>query len=168
MQALPLEDLEKLVDNSQSINESDEDVSKGISFQEVCREYDKTFKSMSNSIFSALRRKMSKNDIRCEAQHKFSQQYLADKCPPLKLVGEGSSRVCYAFTGGKCLKIAQSLAGIAQNKQEYESTSANGAVSEFSDIFAQTYDKNSDFGMLLSECCTPIGPDDSDVCQHST
>ena len=40
-------------------------------------------------------------------------EYLVGKCPPIKLVGDGSSRTAYACLGGKCLKVAKSFAGIA-------------------------------------------------------
>lgn len=36
----------------------------------------------------------------------------------VKYVGAGSSRTAFALAGGKCLKIANSKKGVAQNKQE--------------------------------------------------
>jgi len=44
--------------------------------------------------------------------------YLKKNHKFIRYVDNGSSRTVFALSGGKCLKIAQSKKGVAQNKQE--------------------------------------------------
>lgn len=44
---------------------------------------------------------------------RFVNDVLKPLCPPIKLIGEGSSRTAFACLGGRCLKVAKTLAGIA-------------------------------------------------------
>lgn len=60
---------------------------------------------------------------------------LSKHCPPIELVGKGSSRTAYACIGGKCLKVAYSDAGVAQNKHEYKTT-AKGMFKKSYECFA--------------------------------
>ncbi len=80
---------------------------------------------------------------------------LSKHCPPIMLVGKGSSRVAYACIGGKCIKIAVNEAGVAQNKQEYKHTKKHLLKKQY-DCFVHTYGSNgNDYGIILAECCAP-------------
>ena len=39
--------------------------------------------------------------------------FLKENCPPIKFIGEGSSRAAYAMEGGLCMKLAMNEAGTA-------------------------------------------------------
>lgn len=82
-------------------------------------------------------------------------RYLKRLCPPIKLVGVGSSRTAYACLGGKCLKVARSERGVAQNAHEEKLTKRRW-WSRGWDCFAQTYAASNDHALLLTECCAKI------------
>lgn len=51
--------------------------------------------------------------VHTAAYLRFIEDVLKPLCPPIKLIGEGSSRTSFACLGGRCLKVAKTLAGIA-------------------------------------------------------
>lgn len=80
--------------------------------------------------------------------------WLKEHVPPIKYVGEGSSRAAYACSGGKCLKVAMTDAGIDQNKQEIRNVPVGQA--EYS-CFPQNYAYDEKYyGSILTECCSKI------------
>lgn len=89
------------------------------------------------------------------AYEKVKQTWLESKCPPIKFAGRGSSRAAFALAGGKCLKIACSKVGVAQNNQELKNI-ANSSRRCFTQTYAQANDKSS----LLTECCAKATKDD--------
>ena len=143
MQLVTLEDLEKL---AAPLQESDDVLAPSMSFRDVCKEYEKCRKSAVAS---------GKADWRNDAYEDINSSYLCKKCPPIELVGSGSSRVAYACIGGKCLKVAKSDAGAAQSKQEWKYTKRHWWSRGWS-CFVQTYGANRDFGLLMSECCAKV------------
>lgn len=149
MQFVTLEDLKKLIKLSQSIkNESKqtEILGLGLTFKDVCDAYENCQKQIDFLNTSKVQ----------QLYIWLKESYLKDKCPPIVLVGVGSSRTAYACLGGKCLKVAMNNAGIAQNKQEWENTAKKHWWTTTYDCFAHTYAANKDFTLLLSECCARI------------
>lgn len=89
------------------------------------------------------------------AYEKVKETWLESKCPPIKFAGRGSSRAAFALAGGKCLKIATSFKGVAQNKQELKN-SADKTLRCFTQNYAQAADCES----LLTECCAKARKED--------
>lgn len=83
----------------------------------------------------------------------FRHEVLHKLCPPIEMVGVGSSREAYACFGGRCLKLAINDAGVDQNRQEMENTGP-GIFSGDWDCFAQSYTISKDGCLLLTECCS--------------
>lgn len=97
----------------------------------------------------------STSKLRPYAYDYMNSQVLNKHCPPIVLVGKGSSRAAYACIGGKCIKIAINAAGVAQNKQEQKYTKKHWLKRQY-DCFVHTYGSNgNDYGIILSECCAP-------------
>ena len=70
----------------------------------------------------------------------------------LPLLGKGSSRITFALSGGKALKIAINEAGQAQNKEEvavFEKTKGN-------DLFTKVFDKDEDGKWIIAELVKPL------------
>lgn len=143
MQLVTLEDLEKL---AAPLQESDDALAPGMSFKDVCKEYERCKKSIPSS---------SKANWRRYVYDKLNTSYLRSKCPPIELIGAGSSRVAYACIGGKCLKLAVNDAGAAQSQHEWKYTKKHWWSRGWS-CFVQTYGSNKDFGLLMSECCAKV------------
>ena len=151
MQLVTLDDLKKLQTADLSERAEDSQIGPEFSFDDICYVY-----------------KTKKNDFRKSLAVNFDSQwrravcnwlktnYLEKRCPPIKLVGVGSSRIAYACLGGKCLKVAQNEAGAAQNKQEQKHTQRKHWWSTAYKCFVSTYAVNTDFGLLLSECCARV------------
>lgn len=57
--------------------------------------------------------------------------WIKDHCPPIRYLGEGSSRLAMAIDGGKCLKIATNDEGIEQNANEISVLKAGKGYSCF-------------------------------------
>lgn len=146
MQIVTLQDLEKLA--KPSLQEKDYVLASSLSFKDVCIEYNKKKKELQDD-------KINKNTLQFMVYNYMNANYLSKKCPPIVLIGKGSSRTAYACIGGTCLKIAQRDAGIAQNKQEAKHTMKHWWRKEYS-CFVQTYDVNDDYALLLSECCALV------------
>lgn len=90
-----------------------------------------------------------------EASYKIILEgWIKDHCPPIKLIGEGSSRAAFAFIGGRCLKIATNEIGYKQNNSEAKNTMSEENKDYL--VFAKTYAKADDGSSLLTECCSPI------------
>ena len=151
MQFLTIEDLKQLAAKSSHINEDDTPVGNGLSFNVVCRKYLDEYQEC----LAKLSYVSGTDAQRQLAYKRFSSNFLSQHCPPIKLVGEGSSRTAYACEGGKCLKIAQSDAGIAQNKHEFKLTYLGEKMQKHR-CFAQTYSRSEDYSILLTECCSKI------------
>lgn len=151
MQLVSLDDLKKLQTADLSERAEDSQIGPEFSFSDICYIY-----------------KTKKNDFKKSLAHNFDNRwrrmacewlktnYLESRCPPIKLVGVGSSRIVYACLGGKCLKVAVNDAGAAQNKQEQKHTQRKHWWSTSYACFANTYAANDDFGLLLSECCARV------------
>jgi len=107
------------------------------------RHKDKTFK-FSLSEFKSLSSSLEMNEYSDER---------------LQKLGEGSSRICYAMTGSKVLKIAKSFrgvgvsdAGIAQNQAEVDIYTNPKTKSVCTKIF----DYDPEFRWVMSEIVRPI------------
>ena len=145
MQAISFSDLKKLKDNSIVV----EDESTGIfSYDEFIKIHHNLLKLSNNDIYIAYE-KLKNKDKSVE-----NSGWLAAKCPPIKLVGTGSSRTAFCLLGSKCLKVAINKRGSAQNKQEISNINRQtDAYDCFPHVYA--FDK-SKYLSLLTECCTII------------
>ena len=47
-----------------------------------------------------------------ETFNDLDKSWIKENCPPLKYIGEGSTRIAYGINGGKCLKMAMCDEGI--------------------------------------------------------
>ena len=74
--------------------------------------------------------------------------FLKENCPPIKFIGEGSSRAAYAMEGGLCMKLAMNEAGTAQNKAEVENTYSSSAL----EIFPRVHGIGGKCLGILVEC----------------
>lgn len=151
MQLVLLDDLKKLQTTQLSESGAKDLIGPGFSFKDVCKEYSRQ-KSKFQSQFGS-----QSNQMCCHQLHDWlKKDYLKGKCPPIVLVGQGSSRTAYACLGGKCLKVAKNEAGAAQNKHEQKYTQRKHWWSTAYKCFVNTYAANADFGLLLSECCARV------------
>lgn len=152
MQLVSLDDLKQLQTQQLAENAIEDSIGQNLSFKDVCRAYAKqkqaTEAKLGNTYFQ--------RNWPLPMSVWLKSEYLSTKCPPIKLVGDGSSRTAYACLGGRCLKVAKSLAGVAQNKQELKHTKKKYWWSTAFKCFANTYAANDDFGLILSECCSNI------------
>lgn len=155
MQEISLENLKKLLPNNQ-VDESlfnsvqQEDLGNGLKFKDVCNAYDKQLDQLEykSGEYGTAR-------LRPQVYNYMNTQVLNKYCPPIVLVGKGSSRAAYACIGGKCIKIAMNAAGVAQNKQEQKHTKKHWIKKQY-DCFIHTYGSNgNDYGVILVECCSP-------------
>lgn len=150
MQLVLLDDLKKLQTTQLSESGAKDLIGPGFSFKDVCKEYGRQKSKFQNQFGS------QSNQMYCHQLHDWlKKDYLKGKCPPIVLVGQGSSRTAYACLGGKCLKVAKNEAGAAQNKHEQKHTQRHWWTSNYS-CFVGTYGASHDFGLLLSECCSRI------------
>jgi len=69
----------------------------------------------------------------------------------LPFLGKGSSRVTFAFSGGKVLKIATNQAGYGQNKAEVQVWTFTQ-----SSIVTEVYDHSPDYKWIISEIVKPF------------
>lgn len=92
--------------------------------------------------------------ITCE---KLRNGWIKDHCPPIRFLGEGSSRLAMAIDGGKCLKIATNDEGISQNENEIRAFDFGQNYSCFPKLYA--YDKMTRFSLVV-DCCTESKPED--------
>ena len=149
MQLVTLEDLKKLAQiDSISESEASDNLGFGVSFKDICKKYD----AHKIELEKRFRSQQSMHSWPNAMSSWMKSTLLPPLCPPIMLVGVGSSRTAYACLGGKCLKVAYNESGIAQNKQEEKSTKKHWWSRGYS-CFAQTYASSSDYGMLLTECC---------------
>ena len=81
--------------------------------------------------------------------------WIKDHCPPIRLIGKGSSRSAFACDDGICLKIAMNDQGVQQNKTEYENTHLE-KDEQGDPVFAQSYEKANGYYSILTECCSKI------------
>ena len=63
-------------------------------------------------------RKIDKYECESIAYMMLRDGWIKDHCPPIRYLGEGSSRLALAIDGGKCLKVAINEDGIEQNANE--------------------------------------------------
>lgn len=75
--------------------------------------------------------KIDKDDVEVIAYEKLRNGWIKDHCPPIRYLGEGSSRLAMAIDGGKCLKIATNDEGIEQNANEISVLKAGKGYSCF-------------------------------------
>lgn len=143
MQLVTFDELKQLETDS-SVQEADYALDMGLSFKDVCSTYSTKKKEFIKDNSQLWRKK---------TYDWMKSNYLKYKCPPIKLVGVGSSRTAYACIGGKCLKVAMNDAGAAQNKQEQKYTCKKHWWTTTYACFVNTYGFNEDYGLLLSECC---------------
>ena len=92
-------------------------------------------------------------DRRIKRTYHLMKRYLKKNSPPIRFVGEGSSRSAFACDGGKCLKVAINKKGILQNNTEVKNCIKGS--DEYS-CFAKVYDNDKDGFTVLTECCSPI------------
>lgn len=163
MQVVSYSDLQKLVDpqHQDSLAESfffgrqNSEIAPGFSFKDVCKQYENHQKEILTHASQADFKQASLDEM----MHSWLKDSILKKhCPPIKLVGIGSSRTVYACLGGKCLKVAQSAAGRAQNKQEAKTTSKS-IFKKVPECFVQTYASSKKHELLLSECCALVDND---------
>lgn len=69
----------------------------------------------------------------------------------IEFVGRGSSRIAFALDDGQCVKVAMSIPGIAQNKQEVASSLKYAAEYPF---FPTTIDHDPEYKAVLTCLCT--------------
>ena len=95
MQPVKLDILRQLI-QSNGLHETDEDTDLGnsLTFSRLCKIYDDT---------KTGRMKSSSPEQRYDIVTKY---FLDKYCPPIKFVGQGSSRTAFACIGGKCIKLA--------------------------------------------------------------
>lgn len=142
MQLIPLNQLKELAAKGKSLSEAE---SKRFSYDEFKREYSKTYDFITKS---------GSEDPEQATYKILLEGWIKDHCPPIELIGEGSSRGAFACGDGKCLKIAMNDAGLKQNESEAKNTMFDSLESY--SIFAQTYDKADRCTSLLTECCSKI------------
>ncbi len=94
MLKVKLDDLKKLLPGSVSEGVENNDLG-GLSFKDACTVW----------------REGLKNNVVAQTYSHFVKA-MADKCPPIMLVGEGSSRTAFACIGGLCMKAAKKEAGV--------------------------------------------------------
>lgn len=160
MQLMPLEKLEQLIESE--VDESfffgskvdSQNLGDGLTFSKVEKAYETKKKQI-----QAEQKDMSENDLRSKVYEWMKSPYLKSKCPPIKFIGQGSSRTAYACLGGKCLKVAKTEAGAAQNKHEMKHTKKRWWKPNV-ECFIQSFSSSRDYGLLLTECCSPIDTDE--------
>ena len=159
MQIVSIEDLEKLLPSgSEALGESfffnsspnAAKLGPNCTFKDVCQTYSYIKKATIQQLKSNNEKVWRK-----EVHDYLRDSYLKTKCPPIKLVGSGSSRTAYACLGGMCLKVAKSEAGAAQSKQELKHTKKRWWKPAV-ECFVQSYSATKDYGLLLTECCAEI------------
>lgn len=99
------------------------------------------------------------NDM--ESVWPYVKQHLKPLCPPIELVGVGSSRAAFALKGGKCLKVAINMHGFSQNETEVEISKNSEQFSCFTKVYSYDWKTN---GSILTECCSEAK--DADFMQH--
>lgn len=142
MQLIPLKQLKQLASSQKTVSEAD---ATQALYDEFKREYKKTYDFF------------AKSDATLPAEATFQillEGWIKEHCPPIELIGKGSSRYAFACGGGKCLKVAYNDAGINQNKAEYENTALPKSLGYA--IFARTFDRADDNSSLLTECCSKL------------
>lgn len=118
-----------------------EDLAPGVSFKDLEKKYEEA-EDMAKGVFETT-------------SHAFSDSTLRKLCPPIEFVGVGSSRQAYACFGGKCLKLAMTPAGRAQNRAEMNVAGPHVLKKDYS-CFSQVYAIGADGWLLLTECCTHV------------
>ena len=166
MQVVTLEDLKQLLPEGagQQVDESfffkggleGIQLSPDLTFKDVCKAYG-SMKQHADELLAATG--TSKKAWRGMVHDQLRDHYLKSKCPPIKLVGSGSSRTAYACLGGMCLKVAKSEAGAAQSQQELKHTKKRWWKPAI-ECFVQSYGATKDYGLLLTECCAKIDSGD--------
>lgn len=139
MQLISIDQLKQLLPGGQGLDES-EDVAPGLSFKALCGKYQEA---------------LGLGHGTAETYRIFKDDTLSKYCPPIKFVGDGSSRAAFACIGGKCIKVAKNDAGVAQNRQEDRHTARRWWRPGYK-CFAQTYDRGGGYGILLTECCAQM------------
>lgn len=91
-------------------------------------------------------------DKRLTRTYRLMKRYLKKSSPPIRFVGEGSSRSAFACDGGKCLKVAMNKKGVLQNSAEVKNCIQDTRYS----CFAEIYGHDQDNFTLLTECCAKI------------
>lgn len=160
MQLMPLDMLKDLVEGE--VDESfffgnnvkDQDLGAGLTFSAVEKAYDSKKKQLESTSGD-----LTENQLRTQIYEWMKSPYLKSKCPPIKFIGQGSSRTAYACIGGKCLKVAKSEAGVAQNEHELKHTKKRWWKPNV-ECFIQSFSSSSDYGLLLTECCSGIDTND--------
>lgn len=91
-------------------------------------------------------------------EEKFSHPEIKYAAQTLPVLGKGSSRITFAYSGGKALKIATSSAGLAQNKTEVD----NWRIAQkqgFSDLVTTIYAVDSNNKWLIAEIVKELKSD---------
>ena len=99
----------------------------------------------------------SEEDPIWETYNDLSKSWLKENCPPLKYLGEGSTRIAYGINGGKCLKLATCDEGIDQMQNEIYDFTEGQEYACFPKLYA--YDKEHEFS-LVTDCCCEAKPED--------
>jgi len=74
----------------------------------------------------------------------------------LPFLGSGSSRITFALSGDKTLKIAKNNAGAAQNKAEVEVAQKLGQ----NELVTKVFDFSPDFKWMVAEIVKPLEPNE--------
>ena len=114
------------------------------------KEFDEIVKLQNASYTSSRQNRMDEKDAMHKACCDVKRHVHFHMCPPVRFVGEGSSRISFAIDGGLCIKVAKNPAGKAQNKVEYKNCIAKPS------FFPACYNTSEGFNAILVECCAPF------------
>lgn len=92
-------------------------------------------------------------------EQKYSHPEIRYALETLPVLGEGTSRITFAYSGGKVLKIATNNAGIAQNGLEVENW-RKAKAGGFSNIITTIYAADSNNKWLIAEIVKPFNGND--------
>jgi hypothetical protein len=102
-------------------------------------------------------RKEDEDDAEYIACESLKNGWIKEHCPPVRYLGEGSSRLAMAIDGGKCLKIASNDEGIEQNENEIAVLQNGEGFSCFPKL--HDYDRKKKFSIVV-DCCCEAKPSD--------
>lgn len=142
MQLVPRQTLMQLMRKPEGI----EEVERSFSYNDLLQLTDELMKM-----------NKSEEDPVWETYNDISKSWLKENCPPLKYLGEGSTRIAYGINGGKCLKLATCDEGIDQMQNEIFNFTEGQDYACFPKLYA--YDKDYEFS-LVTDCCCEAKPDD--------
>lgn len=146
MQFVSKKTLEELARKTSTLSEAEQSVS----YDEIAKQWSNMHKHVYKS-FESRHQSLIEDEILKET---YNEMYDVMKSyhPPIRYVGQGSSRCAYACDGGKCIKGVMNARGVKQNKVEVRNTYNSGNSPKYS-CFAQIYGHDSDYFTILTECC---------------